>query len=78
MRRLGRVRTGLGRGAKNEKPVPDVVGMPVEEAWRALSYNGHAGEVSFIRRAEGVEPGTNKGASMLVYITVSGRSARGS
>jgi hypothetical protein len=45
-------------------------------------HAGHAGEVSYIRRAEGVEPGrvlvqdigpgTNKGVSMLVYLTVSG------
>jgi hypothetical protein len=69
-------------GAKNEEPVLDVVGMPVEAACRALSRAGHAGEVSYIRRArdvepgrvlaQDIEPGTNKGASMLVYLTVSG------
>jgi hypothetical protein len=72
----------LGIGAKNEEPVPNVVGKPIEAACRALARAGHAGEVSYIRRAEGVEPGrvlaqdiepgTNKGASMLVYLTVSG------
>jgi hypothetical protein len=72
----------LGIGAKNEEPVPNVVGKPIEAACRALSRAGHAGEVSYVRRAEGVEPGwvlaqdiepgTNKGASMLVYLTVSG------
>jgi hypothetical protein len=72
----------LGIGAKNEEPVPDVVGKPIEAACRTLSRAGHAGEVSYVRRAEGVEPGrvlaqdiepgTNKGASLLVYLTVSG------
>jgi hypothetical protein len=72
----------LGIGAKNDEPVPNVVGKPIETACRALSKAGHAGEVSYIRRAEGVEPGrvlvqdiepgTNKGVSMLVYLTVSG------
>ncbi len=71
-----------GLGAKNEEPVPDVVGMPIEAACRALERVGHAGEVSYIRRAKDVEPGqvlaqdiepgTNKGASMLVFLTVSG------
>jgi hypothetical protein len=69
-------------GAKNEEPVPGVVGEPIEAACRALLRAGHAGEVSYIKRAQGVEPGrvlaqniradTNKGASMLVYLTVSG------
>jgi hypothetical protein len=72
----------LWQGAKNDEPVPDVVGMRIEAACQALERNGHAGEVSFIERAEDVEPGrvlaqdiepaTNKGASMLVYLTVSG------
>lgn len=72
----------LGLKAKNEEPVPDVVGMPVETACRALGRAGHVGEVSYVRRTEGVEPGlvlaqdieagTNKGASMLVFLTVSG------
>ncbi len=72
----------LGIGAKNEEPVPNVVGKPIEAACRTFSRAGHAGEVSYVRRAEGVapgrvlaqdiEPGTNKGASMLVYLTVSG------
>jgi hypothetical protein len=72
----------LGIGAKNEEPVPNVVGKPIEAACRTLSRAGHAGEVSYVSRAEGVEPGrvlaqdiepgTNKGASMLVYLTVSG------
>ena len=60
--------------------MPDVVGKSIEVACRALTRSGHAGEVSYIRRAEAVEPGlvlsqdikpgTNKGASMLVYLTV--------
>jgi PASTA domain len=72
----------LGIGAKNEEPVPNVVGKPIEAACRTLSRAGHAGEVSYVRSAEGVEPGrvlaqdiepgTNKGASLLVYLTVSG------
>lgn len=72
----------LWQGAKNDEPVPDVVGMRIEAACRVLERNGHAGEVSFIERAESVEPrrvlaqdiepGTNKGASMLVFLTVSG------
>jgi hypothetical protein len=72
----------LWQGAKNDDPVPGVVGMPIEAACRALSRAGHAGEISYVRRARGVEPGrvaaqeiepgTNKGASMLVFLTVSG------
>src|SRR5215212_1696873 len=38
-------------GVKNEKPVPDVVGKPIE-ACLALERAGHAGEVSYVRRAE--------------------------
>ncbi len=58
------------------------MGEPIEAACRALSRAGHAGEVSYVRKAEGVEPGrvlaqniepgTNTGGSMLVYLTVSG------
>ena len=69
-------------GSKNDEPVLGVVGMQVEAACRKLDKVGHAGEVSFVRRVEGVrpgrvvaqdiEPGTNKGASMLVYLIVSG------
>jgi hypothetical protein len=69
-------------GAKNEEPVPDVVGEPIEAACRALERAGRAGEVSYIRRtrdvepgrvlAQDIKPGTNKGTSMLVFLTVSG------
>ena len=72
----------MGIGVKNEEPVPDVVGDPIEAAFLTLSKADHAGEVSYIRRAQdiesgrvlaqGIEPGTSTGASMLVFLTVSG------
>ncbi len=66
----------------NDKPIPGVVGMKVERACRTIGETGHASEVSFIERVEGVEPGRvlaqdpgpdpNPGTSKLVYLTVSG------